>query len=79
MKLCKDCRWTVNQIPGSDGPLLRQGYGWHCHHPSATQPPARPNYVTGEPDPVKYLSCPEARAKLDERCGPGGRYWESRT
>jgi hypothetical protein len=77
MKLCKDCRWSLNRYPGSDGILLTQGYGWLCRHPSSAAP-LEPNYVTGrEVGEPQYLACPQARRVHSDLCGPEGRFWEA--
>jgi hypothetical protein len=70
VRLCKDCRFAALEEKES-------GMTWRCTHPSSKFVPS-PDYVTGKPVTPRQLRCSEARYFDYDRCGPQGRYWETR-
>jgi hypothetical protein len=63
-RLCIDCRWAVEDMPGY----------WDCSNP-ATRLPPRVSPVTGKPEVRPQMSCDTER-RLGTACGPDGKLWE---
>jgi hypothetical protein len=80
MKLCKDCKFAVNDDPGYTSSVPRlQEYAWRCLHPSATRPAGAPSPVDGYVEPAVQMTCAEARGYgMTANCGPDGRFWEAK-
>jgi hypothetical protein len=80
MKLCKDCKFAVNDHPGYTSSVPRlQEYAWRCLHPSATRPAGAPSPVDGYVEPAVQMTCAEARGYgMTANCGPDGRFWEAK-